>query len=106
MSADPDVPVATTAQVRAVRAWLRMTQDEFALWASVPKRTLARIELDEAAPHEGTMRKLQAALEGHGVEFLFEGATAAGIVVRLPGPARRPKRDRAGARAGKAGETT
>lgn len=71
-------------QLRAARAWLGLSQDQLADIARVAKRTIARIEAEAAVPHERTLRDIQAVLEEHGLEFLFERGVGIGIRVRKP----------------------
>ena len=92
MSTQSNSPLPTSDQIRAARAWLRLTQGEFADATGVPKRTLARIEVDDCAPYAETLAGIAVALDGLGVSLLFEKGRAVGIKVRAPRPGRRPRR--------------
>ena len=63
------------AQIRAARALLNINQSVLSQWASINVATLKRIE---SAPDirgtANTIRKIQRALEGAGVEFIPEDA--------------------------------
>ena len=76
------LPPPTSAQIRAARAWLQMTQDEFVELTGIPKRTLARLELGENAPYGDTLGRVRDALTKLGVELVFENGRDIGIVVR------------------------
>ena len=62
----------TSAQCRAARALLRMSQEELRLAARVAKKTIADLELDQREPYERTLDAIQAALEAAGVVFIDE----------------------------------
>ena len=69
----------TPEQVRAARAWLGLSQDDFVAASGIPKRTLARLELAGSVPYDDTLERVREALVGLGVELLFEGDVAVGI---------------------------
>lgn len=72
-------PMPTPEQVRAARAWLGLSQDDFVAATGIPKRTLARLEMAGSVPYEGTLERIRMALAGLGVEPLFENGIAVGI---------------------------
>ena len=69
-------------QLRAARAWLNMSQQQLAAAAKVGKRTIADFERGATLPHERTLRDLQEALVGLGIEFQFDGSVGVGIRVK------------------------
>jgi DNA-binding XRE family transcriptional regulator len=69
-------------QLRAARAWLRMSQDELASATGVARATIASFENGHTVPQPRTLRDLQQALEKAGIEFLFDGDKPIGIVKR------------------------
>lgn len=75
-------PLPSPQQFRAARAWLGMTQDEFAAATNLPKRTLIRIEVGDTLPYDNTLAKFRDAFEALGIEFLFEDGKASGIKLR------------------------
>jgi transcriptional regulator with XRE-family HTH domain len=66
-------------QCRAARALLGWSQDELAAASKVAKKTIARFEAARSSAYDRTLRDLQAALEGAGVEFIERG-----VKLRLP----------------------
>ncbi|MBN8903843.1 MAG: helix-turn-helix transcriptional regulator [Rhodospirillales bacterium] len=75
----------TAGQIRAARAILDWTREELSRAASVPVRTLARVEADETSPRAATASAIRAALEAAGVEFIAENGGGPGV--RLKGGA-------------------
>jgi len=64
------IEIAISApQVRAARALIGWSQDQLVAASGVPKRTVARLELGQAAPQQRTLSAIRAALEAAGVEF-------------------------------------
>ena len=57
------------AQLRAARAMLAWTSDEFARRACVHPRTVRKLERGSATPQRGTLSRIVGALEAGGVEF-------------------------------------
>jgi transcriptional regulator with XRE-family HTH domain len=72
-------------QIRAARAWIGLSQEELADEAGVARRTVIRLENSAEPRSERIMEKLSAALERHGIEFLFEGLHGVGIRYRHSG---------------------
>lgn len=66
-------------QLRAARAWLKLSQQQLADAAQVTKGTIARFELGLSIPHDRTLRDLRLALEERGIEFQFDGQIGVGI---------------------------
>jgi len=56
-------------QIRAGRAIIGWTQERLAVESGLPKRTIARIELEEGMPRSSTLDAIRSALEAGGVEF-------------------------------------
>jgi transcriptional regulator with XRE-family HTH domain len=71
----------STAQIRAARGLLKWTQATLAQRASLSTVTLNMIENDAVKPRDGTISRIQAALQAGGVEFL--GADGLGDGVRF-----------------------
>ena len=72
----------TSGQARAARAILGWTQDQLTAAAGIPKRTLARFELDEGSPQRRTVDAIRRALESAGVEFIPENGGGVGVRLR------------------------
>lgn len=68
----------SSAQCRAARALLGLSQDELAQASAVAKATIANFEAGRRTPYDRTLADLVAAFEGAGVIFLEDGADAAG----------------------------
>lgn len=85
-----DILTITAGQLRAARAFLRLTAQEVADAARLGVATVRRAEMQEgplcvtAANAEAIRRALEAA----GIEFLPEGDGGAGLRFREPGAAR------------------
>jgi transcriptional regulator with XRE-family HTH domain len=77
----------SSGQVRAARALIGWTQDQLTEAAGIPKRTLARFELDEGSPRRRTIAALRAALEAAGIEFIPENGGGQGVRLRKGAPA-------------------
>lgn len=73
----------TPGQVRAGRALLGWSQDQLVGASSIPKRTLARLELGEGDPQRRTLAAIRTALEAAGVEFT--NGDAPGVRLRKQG---------------------
>jgi transcriptional regulator with XRE-family HTH domain len=63
---------------------LGWSQDQLATASSVPKRTVARLELGEGEPQRRTLTAIRAALEAAGVEFIAENGGGPGVRLRKP----------------------
>jgi len=74
------------AQVRAARGLLAWSQDKLAAASGIPKRTIARMELAEAAPQRRTVQAIRAAFESAGVEFIAENGGGPGVRLRKAAP--------------------
>ena len=70
----------TAAQLRAARALINITQEDLASRARVAAKTIVSFEAEGRAPREGTLVKLQAALEAEGVVFIQTDA-AVGVLL-------------------------
>lgn len=63
-----------SAQLRAARGMLNITQADLAKRAQVAERTLWLFENGQRQPHARTLARLQTALEQLGVEFIQSDA--------------------------------
>ena len=81
MQARPNVIVDAIRppQLRAARALLGWSQDQLSDASSIPKRTIARLELGEVTPQRRTVDTLRATLESAGVEFIAENGGGPGV---------------------------
>ena len=70
------------AQVRAARGLLAWSQDKLAVESNVPRRTIARLELEEGTPQRRTLAAVLTALEAAGVEFIEENGGGPGVRLR------------------------
>ncbi|MBR2120462.1 MAG: helix-turn-helix domain-containing protein [Pseudomonadota bacterium] len=73
----------STRQVKAARALLNWSQQDLADEANVSIATVKRLESDDGdlKGREETARKLRAALQAAGIEFL-EGSAGTGVRLR------------------------
>lgn len=69
----------SAGQVRAARALVGLTREQLAGASGVPMRTVARLELEEAAPQRRTLAAIRAALEAAGVVFIAENGGGPGV---------------------------
>lgn len=82
-ASENDIENAISAsQVRAARGLLGWSQDQLSAASEVPKRTLARLELEEGTPQQRTLTAIRTALEAAGVEFIPENGGGAGVRLR------------------------
>ena len=68
----PSAELVTPGQLRAARAFLRLTADELAARSSVTRHTINAFEAEKRTPHPSTLAALQRALEMAGVRFIGE----------------------------------
>jgi transcriptional regulator with XRE-family HTH domain len=69
----------TSAQSRAARALLGLSQADLAAQSRVSQRSIASFESGERQPIPSILAALQGALEGAGVEFIEENGGGAGV---------------------------
>ncbi|MBK19714.1 MAG: transcriptional regulator [Rhodospirillaceae bacterium] len=69
-------------QCRAARGLLKWTQPRLASESGVGLSTINRYENETRPPRKTAIQRLQTALEGAGVEFLFDDGSK-GVGVRL-----------------------
>jgi hypothetical protein len=83
----------SSAQIRAARALLRWTAQDLAQQSALGVTTIRRAELTEDATSMTASNDLavRRALESAGVEFIDENGGGAGVRLRKPGQARKPK---------------
>ena len=76
--------MTTIRQIKAARALLDWSQSDLAKWSGVSEPTIARLESAEGelGGREETVRKIRAALETNGIEFI-EG-NGEGVQLRKP----------------------
>lgn len=68
-------------QIRAARALLGITAKELAERACIGAATIKRFELEQEVPanRNGTLRRVQDALEAAGIEFIGDPINAPGV---------------------------
>jgi hypothetical protein len=83
----------TSAQIRAARALVRWRAQDLAQASSVGVATIRRAELADVATSMTAANDLAVrhAFEAAGVEFINEDGGGAGVRLRKPGQARKPK---------------
>jgi DNA-binding XRE family transcriptional regulator len=64
------MPAISSAQCRAARALIRITQDELAAKSGVSKRAIVDFEAERSTPIKHNLAAIKGALEQGGVEFL------------------------------------
>lgn len=69
----------TSAQSRAARALLGITQGDLAAQSGVSQRSIASFETGEREPIPSILSALQHALEQAGIEFIAENGGGAGV---------------------------
>jgi DNA-binding XRE family transcriptional regulator len=69
---------AVTAQLRGARAMLQWTSVELAKRSGIHRRTIRKLEKDEAQPQHKTLARIVSALAAGGVEFIGGGVRLAG----------------------------
>jgi DNA-binding transcriptional regulator YiaG len=72
----------TPEQSRAARAWMDWTQEQFAKMAKVSISTVRDFESGKRVPIANNLEAMRRAIEEHGLELLFYGDKATGIVMR------------------------
>jgi hypothetical protein len=72
----------SSAQCRAGRALVKLTQNDLGGLAHVAKKTTPDFELEVRTPYPRTLGALRAALEAAGVEFIDENGGGAGVRLR------------------------
>jgi predicted transcriptional regulator len=72
------------SQIRAARGLLGISAAELAERAGVTWKTIQRFETAEGIPanRSGTLDKVRAALEAHGIEFLGDPEKSPGVRLR------------------------
>jgi predicted transcriptional regulator len=76
----------TTRQIKAARALLAWSQGDLADRSAISEPTVARLEAvdGELGGREETTRKICAAIEAAGVEFIVENGGGLGVRLRKP----------------------
>jgi transcriptional regulator with XRE-family HTH domain len=72
-------------QIRAARAALQWSADTLAMHAGIASKTVRRLEGEQGVPQTttGTLKKIQAALEAAGIEFIGTPEDGPGIRIRV-----------------------
>jgi transcriptional regulator with XRE-family HTH domain len=87
--------ILTSAQCRAARAWLNISQDDLAQLSKVAPRTIALFELDDRVLRDRTLEDIRRALENLGMDFTFDGPRASGLTAsEAAKPVQRVRRKR------------
>jgi predicted transcriptional regulator len=83
--------MTTIRQLKAARALLGWSQSDLARHSDVSEPTIARLESadGEIGGRGETVRKIRAALETSGIEFIEENGTGEGVRFRKPRRSRR-----------------
>jgi transcriptional regulator with XRE-family HTH domain len=81
----------TAAQCRAARGLLDWSQLDLAKQAGVGIVTVRQLEADAHEPRRATLDVVRRALEAAGVEFIDENGGGAGVRLRKPLNAPKPK---------------
>lgn len=70
-------------QIRAARALLGISAQELALEAQVTWKTIQRFESHQGVPpsRSGTLDRVRATLEAHGIEFVGDPETSPGVIL-------------------------
>jgi predicted transcriptional regulator len=76
--------LVTIRQIKAARGLLGWSQSELARHSGVSEPTIARLESADGdlGGREGTAKKIQAAIEAGGAEFIDENGGGAGVRLR------------------------
>jgi transcriptional regulator with XRE-family HTH domain len=77
----------TPEQSRAARGWLDWSQQNLAEQANVSLSTVRDFEKGRRIPIANNLNALRRAIEAQGIQLLFDGERAAGIVVARPADA-------------------
>jgi predicted transcriptional regulator len=79
--------LTTIRQVKAARALLGWSQSDLARHSGISEPTIARLESadGELGGREETVKKIQAALEASGIEFIDENGGGTGVRLRKRG---------------------
>ena len=83
--------LTTIRQIKAARALLGWSQSDLARHSGMSEPTIARLESTDGqlGGRGETVRKIQAALETNGIEFIDENGTGEGVRFRKPRRSRR-----------------
>ena len=74
----------SAAQVRGARAMAGMTQSELAEASGIQRLAVVKFESGDSTPHDSTLLKIQAALEGRGIVFI-ETDAGVGVILATAG---------------------
>ncbi|MEL7119665.1 MAG: helix-turn-helix transcriptional regulator [Bacteroidota bacterium] len=73
----------TAKQLRAARAILSISQEEFAKRAKTAKQTIVKVESDTAGVKQATLKKIITAYELAGIEFIDDGIREKNNIIEL-----------------------
>jgi predicted transcriptional regulator len=68
------MPMLTPSQLRAARALVGWSRKDLAMKSGVGAPTIKDFELNGSDPRQGTVQKMQRALEAAGVQFIDDAA--------------------------------
>ena len=71
----------TIQQIKGARGILDWTQDQLAAAARISRPALNNLERGLTSPHAETLRRIQKALEGAGIEFIPGGCRLKGDIL-------------------------
>jgi predicted transcriptional regulator len=85
------IQLTTIRQIKAARALLGWSQSDLARHSGISEPTIARLESanGQLGGRGETVRKIRAAFETSGIEFIEENGTGEGVRFRKPRRARR-----------------
>ena len=66
------------SQIRAARAWLKLSREDLSRASNVAVRTITTIESGQSVSSR-TLADLESALRARGIDFIFENGRGAGI---------------------------
>lgn len=84
--AGKSIPKVSIRQLKAARSLLAWSQEQLAAAAGISIPTIKRLEAQEGplGGRDDTVRKIEAALEAAGVDFIDENGGGPGVRMRKP----------------------
>lgn len=77
-SMPPPPDMVNGSQIRAARAWLKLSREDLSRDSHVAVRTITTIESGQSVTPR-TLADLERALRARGIDFIFENGRPAGI---------------------------
>ncbi len=74
----PPPDMVNGSQIRAARAWLKLSREDLSRDSHVAVRTITTIESGQSVTPR-TLADLERALRARGIDFIFENGRPAGI---------------------------